>query len=428
MRGCPVRRFRSRWSALADRIEGATPAGRDRAVDALRALAIGGVVLGHWLVTALTTADGGLSGTSPLAYMPWLAPVSWVLQTLALFFLVGGQVAAPGYASARARGVPYGTWAGQRLGRLFRPVAAVLVLWTVVAGGMLLGGVAPDTVRTLVGLVLSPLWFLLVFAALTAATPLVARLNPLWPAAVVAGVDLWRFGFGGPEAIGWVSVAAGWLVPYTLGAAWSRGAFARRGPALLLLVGGAAATVSLVLWAGYPASMVGVPGAAVSNLNPPTLAAVAFGLAQCGLALLVREPLARYMARPRAWAKVALVNLSAMTVFLWHQTAMMAVTAVGLLVSADLPGLHTVPGSVGWIAARLLWLPVFTAALAVCWAAFRAYERPGRFGRPERPERPGRFGPAGPPRVPGAAPVAGARAVAARQTAVACPTPVKEAT
>ncbi len=405
-----MRRLRSRWAVLADRVEGATPAGRDRAVDALRALAIGGVVLGHWLVTALTTADGGLSGTSPLAYMPWLAPVSWVLQTLAVFFLVGGHVAASGYASARARGVPYGTWAGQRLGRLFRPVAAVLVLWTVAAGGMLLGGVALDTVRTLIGLVLSPLWFLLVFAALTAATPLVSRLHPLWPAAVVAGVDLWRFGFGGPEAIGWVNVAAGWLVPYTLGAAWSRGTFARRRPALLLLVGGAAATVSLVLWAGYPASMVGVPGAAVSNLNPPTLAAVAFGLAQCGLALLVREPLARYTARPRAWAKVALVNLSAMTVFLWHQTAMMAVTAVGLLVPADLPGLHTVPGSVGWIAARLLWLPVFAAALAVCWAAFRAYERPGR------------------PRTPGAAPVAGTRPVAARQTAVACPAPVKEAT
>ncbi|MFD3938451.1 acyltransferase [Streptomyces sp. NPDC058611] len=411
-----MRRLRSRWSVLADRIDGATPAGRDRAVDALRALAIGGVVLGHWLVTALTTADGGLSGTSPLAYMPWLAPVSWGLQTLAVFFLVGGHVAASGYASARARGIAYGTWAGQRLGRLFRPVAAVLVLWTVAAGGMLLGGVALDTVRTLVGLVLSPLWFLLVFAALTAATPLVVRLNPLWPAAVVAGADIWRFGFGGPEAIGWVNVAAGWLVPYTLGAAWARGAFARRGPALLLLGGGAAATASLVLWAGYPASMVGVPGAAVSNLNPPTLAAVAFGLAQCGLALLVREPLARAMARPGAWAKVALLNLSAMTVFLWHQTAMMAVTAVGLLVSADLPGLHTVPGSVGWIAARLLWLPVFAVALAVCWAAFRAYERPAR----HRP-------PAAPP-VAGTAPVAGARPVAARQTAVACPAPVKEAT
>ncbi|WP_405831251.1 MULTISPECIES: acyltransferase [unclassified Streptomyces] len=377
---------RARWSALATGIDAATPAGRDRSVDALRAFAILGVVLGHWLVTALTATDGRLSTTSPLAHMPWLAPVSWVFQTLAVFFLVGGHVAARGYAAARERQVSYGTWVGQRLGRLFRPVAAVLVLWTVVAGGMLVGGAELDTVRTLVKLVLSPLWFLLVFAALTAATPLVARLNPLWPLAVVAGVDVWRFGLGGPEWIGWVNVAAGWLVPFTLGAAWSRGAFARRRPALLLLGAGTVATVALVLWGGYPASMVGVPGATVSNLNPPTLAAAAFGLAQCGLALLVREPLARAMRRPSAWAKVALVNLSAMTVFLWHQTAMMAVTALGLLLSAELPGLHTVPDSVDWIAARLLWLPVFAAALTVCWAAFRAYERGGR-PKPEGPHR-----------------------------------------
>ncbi|MFD9104787.1 acyltransferase family protein, partial [Streptomyces virginiae] len=224
-----MRELRARWSALAAGIDAATPAGRDRAVDALRALAILGVVLGHWLVTSLTATDGGLHGTSPLAHLPWLAPVSWVFQTLAVFFLVGGHVAALGYASARERGVSYGAWVRQRLGRLFRPVAAVLVLWTVVAGGMLVGGAELDTVRTLVRLVLSPLWFLLVFAALTAATPLVARLGPLWPAAVVAGVDLWRFQLGGPEWIGWINVAAGWLVPFTLGAAWARGALARRG-------------------------------------------------------------------------------------------------------------------------------------------------------------------------------------------------------
>ncbi|MFF4578177.1 acyltransferase [Streptomyces sp. NPDC001389] len=371
-----MRDVRDRWAVLAERVDRATPAGRDRSVDALRALAILGVVLGHWLVTALTTDDGTLHGTSPLVHMPWLAPVSWVFQTLAVFFLVGGHVAAQGYASARARGVAYGAWVGQRLGRLFRPVAAVIALWAVVAGGLLLGGAEWDTVRTLLTLVWSPLWFLLVFSALTAATPLVVRLSPVWPLAVVAGVDAWRFGFGGPQWAGWVNVAAGWLVPYTLGAAWARGAFARRRGALFLLGGGAAATTALVLWGGYPASMVGVPGAAISNLNPPTLAAAAFGLAQCGLALLVREPLARVMRRPRTWAKVALLNLSAMTVFLWHQTSMMAVTALGLLVSTDLPGLHTVPGSAGWIAVRLLWLPVFAAALGVCWAAFRVHERP----------------------------------------------------
>ncbi|SCK08266.1 Acyltransferase family protein [Streptomyces sp. ScaeMP-e48] len=363
------------------RIEAATPPGRDRAVDALRALAILGVVGGHWLVTALVADSGTVRGASPLVYLPHLTPVSWVFQTLAVFFLVGGMVAAGSWASARKRGVPYGQWVGGRLARLFRPVAAVLVVWTLAAGAMLVSGVGEPTVFALAKLVWSPLWFLLVFAALTALTPLVARLHPLWPLAVVLHVDLVRFGLGGPSELGWINVVAGWLVPYCLGALVARGGLRGRRNSWALLLGGVAAAVSLVLWAGYPASMVGVPGGRISNLDPPSLAAVSFGLAQCGAALLLLGPLRRALRRPAAWAAVALVNLAAMTVFLWHQTAMIVVTASALLVAGEpLPGLHTVPDGVGWVVARLLWLPVFALALLVCWAAFRNHEQGGRKG------------------------------------------------
>jgi peptidoglycan/LPS O-acetylase OafA/YrhL len=67
---------------LARRIDAATPPQRDRAVDALRALAIAGVIGGHWLVTALVpgTSQHGtvLHDDSPLASMSalsglWLA-------------------------------------------------------------------------------------------------------------------------------------------------------------------------------------------------------------------------------------------------------------------------------------------------------------------------------------------------------------------
>ncbi|MFD8118783.1 acyltransferase family protein [Streptomyces microflavus] len=361
------------------RIEAATPPGRDRAVDALRALAILGVVGGHWLVTALVADSGTVRGASPLVYLPHLTAVSWVFQTLAVFFLVGGMVAAGSWASARKRGVPYGQWVGGRLARLFRPVAAVLVVWTLAAGAMLVSGVGEPTVLALAKLVWSPLWFLLVFAALTALTPLVTRLHPLWPLAVVLHVDLIRFGLGGPSELGWINVVAGWLVPYCLGALVARGGLRGRRNSWALLLGGAAAAVSLVLWAGYPASMVGVPGGRMSNLDPPSLAAASFGLAQCGAALLLLGPLRRALRRPAAWAAVALVNLAAMTVFLWHQTAMIVVTASALLVAGEpLPGLHTVPDGLGWVVARLLWLPVFALALLVCWAAFRNHEQGGR--------------------------------------------------
>ncbi|MCZ4118334.1 acyltransferase family protein [Streptomyces sp. H39-S7] len=363
---------------LVRRIGSATPPDRDRAVDALRALAILGVVLGHWLVTALVSDSGTVRGAGPLQHLPRLAPASWLFQTLAVFFLVGGHVGAKGYAAARARGTTYGRWLGARMARLFRPVAAFLLVWSVISGAMLVSGVGWDTVRTLVKLAVSPLWFLLVFAALTAATPLARRMHLLWPLVVVLYVDLVRFGFDGPARYGWINVAAGWLVPYCLGAAWARAGMPGRTTGWLLLAGGAAGTAGLVLWAGYPAAMVGVPGAAVSNLGPPTLAAVTFGLAQCGAALLLLGPLRRVLARPAAWAAVALVNLSAMTVFLWHQTAMMAVTATGLLAGAPLPGLHTEPDGPGWVLARLAWLPVFAVALLICWAAFRRWEQ----GRP----------------------------------------------
>ncbi|MFB6603622.1 acyltransferase [Streptomyces noursei] len=375
----------NRLRALTRQIDAATPAGRDRAVDALRACAILGVVLGHWLVTALVAKPGGagavgtLTGDSPLRHIPWLAPISWIFQTLAVFFLVGGHVAAKSYASAAKRGMGYGAWVRQRLIRLARPVAAVLGLWTVIGGTLLIFGAPPETVRALTKLVLSPLWFLLVFAGLTVVTPLVARLHWLWPLAAVMQVDLIRFGFGGPAWTGWINVIAGWLVPYCLGTAWTRGEYARPTSGLGLLIGGAAATTGLVQWGGYPASMVGVPGAEISNLNPPTLAAVTFGLAQAGLALLLREPLRRAMRRPCAWTAILLANLSAMTIFLWHQTAMMAVTSI-FLPLGTVPGLHTAPDSLGWALARLAWVPVFAGALAMCWAAFRMAEQPARAG------------------------------------------------
>jgi len=368
----------TRARGLAAKIDAATPAHRDRTVDALRALAIAGVILGHWLVTALVVTSSrtghGLHDESPLATMSYLTPVSWIFHTLAIFFLVGG------YAAARSYHGDYRSWLRKRLIRLSRPVALLVAVWVPLAAGLYLGGVSGSALHTVLTLVLDPLWFLGVFVVLTALTPLtvamVRRLGVLAaaiPMIIVAAADAVRFDLGGPSWVGWINVVAGWMVPYLLGIAWARGAFpGRRGPALLL-AGGAAATAALVLFAGYPASMVGVNGAHISNLNPPTLAVVTFGIAQTGLALLLREPLARLMRRPLAWAAIATVNLSAMTLFLWHQTAFLAVTMTALLIGR-LPGLHTAPSSAIWIAERLAWLPVFAIALAGLWLVFHRAE------------------------------------------------------
>jgi len=334
------------------------------------------------MVTALVVTKGahgsGVHDASPLATLPVLTPVSWVFQTLAIFFLVGGYSAATSF-----RG-DYRAWLVRRMTRLSRPVAFLAATWTLVAAGLIAAGVSWPTLHVLGTLVLDPLWFLGVFALLTAATPvavgLVSRFRAgaaLIPVAIVAGVDLVRFGLGDLAWLGWINVLAGWMVPYLLGIAWARGAFAGRKVPALMLGGGVAATAALVLWAGYPASMVGVNGAAISNLNPPTLAAVTFGIAQAGLALLLREPLARWMRRPLAWAAVAVTNLSAMTLFLWHQTAFITVTMLSSLFGR-LPGLQTAPSSLAWVAERLAWLPVFAVVLGVLWIVFHRAEQPRR--------------------------------------------------
>ena len=138
---------------IAARIDAATPASRDRSVDALRALAIAGVILGHWMVTALVATNGQATyDASPLAALPALTPMSWILQTLAIFFLVGG------YAAARSFRVSYRAWLGKRLERLSRPVAVLAGLWAITGSALYASGVSGRTLHVLLTLVLDPLW------------------------------------------------------------------------------------------------------------------------------------------------------------------------------------------------------------------------------------------------------------------------------
>ncbi|TMR01641.1 acyltransferase [Actinomadura soli] len=347
----------------------------------MRAFAISGVVLGHWLVTALVADGSGqhLRVTSPLKTMPNLTPISWVLQTLAVFFLVGGYAAAKGLRPGR----PWVPRLRHRLARFARPLPVLLIAWLPAAAVLRWAGFSADGVRTLIELVISPLWFLGVYVLLTAATPVIAavwaRLRLHGAALLVAAtalIDLGRFALDTPAWTGWATVLTGWLVPFYLGIGWADGALRSRRAGLVLLAGGAAATAGLVLVAGYPASMVGVPGAAVSNLSPPTLAAVSFGLAQTGLALLLHGPLTRWTRRARARAAISAARRASMTIFLWHQTALLTVTVGALLAFGSLPGLHTVPDQPEWVAERLAWLAVFAALLTALAAVVHRFEHP----------------------------------------------------
>jgi hypothetical protein len=378
------------------RLEAATPAHRDRTVDALRAFAIVGVVAGHWLVSAIVSDPARLvawHGASPLRDAPALIPATWVLQTLGLFFFAGGYAAtraarsgaAHGARSGVARAAGSSTARGARSGlsarfaRLARPVAVLAAVWLPAWLLLKVTGAPENTLHVVSSLLVHPMWFLLVYLVLTAGAPVLraaaARFGPwsLLPSiALVAAGDVWRH----PDSASWlhpVATVAGWAAPYLLGIALAAGVLPRRA-GLVLLPAGVAVGAALVLLAGYPASAVGVPGDGWSNLDPPSLFALALASAQIGVFLLVRDRLAAWLRRPAVWAPVAVLNLSAMTVFCWHQSALLLVTFAGLL-AGPLPGLLGEPAGV-WPLYRLLWLPVFALTLAGLCSMFHRWERP----------------------------------------------------
>ncbi|MEU9864294.1 acyltransferase [Streptomyces sp. NPDC047971] len=370
-------------SALAARIEARTPAHRDRAIDGLRALALLAVPTGHWLLGGFTlSSDGALHNASPLGTFGGLAPVSWILQMLGIFFLVGGYASVLSY---RKRKGSTGDWLKGRLARLGRPVLGVTAVWAVLLPLLHYGfGVPGDTLRTASTLVIQPLWFVGVYTVVTALTPLcvrAARRAGVWAAAPllasVAVVDLLRYGPYADAVPSWLSllnILPGWLFAYQLGVSWGEGRVTRR-HAWGLLLGGAALFAALLLAFGYPASMVGVPGEARTNSHPPSLLVLALAAAQSGAAILLRDRLGRLLRRPALWAPVVVVNLSAMTILCWHQTAMLA-AAIPASYAGEVAGLVGAPDTVGWILARLAWMPLFAGLLVLIGRYARGFESP----------------------------------------------------
>jgi hypothetical protein len=230
---------------------------------------------------------------------------------------------------------------------------------------------APQSTRHLVeSLVTHPLWFLLAYLVLTALSPLLVKDGPwlVLPAVAFVAVSY------ALRLTAWCAplvVPVGWAVPYLLGIALAQDRL-RRAAGPLLLGLGVAGGATLVLAFGYPASAVGVPGDTFSNLDPPSLFAVALASAQIGLFLLVRPELTRILKHSVVWVPVALLNLAAMTIFLWHQTALLLVTFAGLLAGRP-AGLLDAPDG-GWPLDRLRWLPVFALVLVVLVAVFHRFE------------------------------------------------------
>jgi hypothetical protein len=333
------------------------------------------VAVGHWLVVVPTFENGRFDGVNALETVPLMGQLTWIFQVMPLFFAVGGFAGAASWRSARRRRTPYPVWLRGRLVRLLRPTLVLFGVWIAVTAAGRMVGADAELMELLGFLVVVPVWFLAVYVVVTALVPAflsaherggVAVLAVLGVAAVlVDGVRL----AGGPEPVTYLNFFFVFLLAQQLGFFWADGRVARP---LWWLAGGLAALWLATHVGPYPVSMVGVPGEELANNAPPTVCLIALGVAQVGAAIAAR-PFLEAMLRRRSVQVAALaLNLNAMTILLWHFSAL-AVAALVLLPLGVVPVFAD--GTASWWLVRVASVVVLAPILAVLVAVVGRFER-----------------------------------------------------
>ena len=357
----------------------ATPPDRNRAVDAYRAIAMIAVTAGHWAATSATLDEAGaLHGGNALEHAPDLAWITWVFQVMPLFFCVGGFASAMSLdAHARNGDARRRDWVAQRLRRMLAPTVVLATCWTgLLAVGALTGTFAVVGAGAVAAAI--PLWFLANYTIDTAVAPFLLprfRTHPALVvgalAAVIVTVDrLVAAGIGELAIVNWV---AGWLLFQVVGFAWRDGRLPSTRPLGAIAAGLWVTTVAAVAYGPWPTTMVHVPGVDHSPTHPPSIALMLYGLATCATAVSLAPLVDRWLAsRPKAWAAVVAGNAGAMTVYLWHMTAMVGAVVV-LWAGGWLP---TAPvGTTAWWVEKIPLTAIALGLLFVAVASVGAVER-----------------------------------------------------
>jgi fucose 4-O-acetylase-like acetyltransferase len=356
----------------------ATSAGRDRYVDFLRVLSLGLVVVGHWLATLVWWEEGAVRGENGLNVLPEMWPLTWLFQVMPLFFFVGGFANRKSYESAVRRGGGYAAYVTSRLQRLLIPTLVFLAVGLTIAIGLDVAGLMDETLRPAARVVTLPLWFLGVYLMVVALAPPMLALHRRVGARLVVGmvgaavvVDMVRFALD-VDDFGHINYALVWLAVHQLGFLYADGVLHRWAAALS--TAGAATLMGLVAWGPYPASLVGISGSEIDNMNPPTLVILALAATQVGVALLVRHPVSRWLGRVRPWAVVVVLNRRVMTMFLWHLAAILPTIAVIYPLGFPQPE----PGSLQFWLLRPIWIVLQIPVLVGMVLLFGRFETVGR--------------------------------------------------
>ncbi|MFI6453370.1 acyltransferase [Streptosporangium amethystogenes] len=356
------------------------PAGRDPFIDVLRVFGMALVVLQHWSMPVLSFADGRITTGNALATgNGWM--ITWISQVMPLVFFAGGAAGAISRRAAVRRGDATPAWLATRLRRLAWPVVPLAAVWLPLPHLLLTLGMPEQPVMTASRLAGQLLWFLAIYLVAVALTPPMLRLNMAYgwrvPATLAAGavaVDLLRF-TSGLDLAGLPNIVLIWLAVHQLGFLYADGLLGR--PWVLALAGYGLAA-ALVTFGPYPLSMIGMPGAAVSNMAPPTLALLSVGVGQIGLALALRRWIVSFAEWPGVSRALGWAGGRMMTLYLWHMSALFVIVSmvvVGMGVSTP------EPGTSAWVSGWPHWLLMLTLAMWPLLRGLARFETPPS-GRP----------------------------------------------
>ncbi|MGW2827261.1 acyltransferase family protein [Streptomyces sp. NPDC001443] len=360
--------------------------GRDRYVDFLRAWAILLVVGGHWLITALVREpDGEIRAPELLATVPWTQWLTLVFQIMPLFFLAGGYAASGSWGRARAAGGTVGWWVRQRVLRLLLPAAVYSVLVLCALGVCEAVGVDRGTLALVGWAMAMQFWFLPVYLLLSALTPALHAAHRRWGLLVPVGLgatavvtDVLAVGLHVP-VVGLLDYLLVWGVAYQLGFCWRDGepggersglrgglSSGRRRVPAVMAVCGTLAFVALVRFGPFPVSLILVTGQTPNNTDPPSVAMLAWAVAQVGWCLLAAPSVRRMLERGPVWRVVRPVGAVGMTLYLWHMLPVL-VAAAAFYLTGVAP--RPTVGSLAWWGWRVPWLLVLGVVLmGVVWA------------------------------------------------------------
>lgn len=349
-----------------------SPAPRDAAIDLVRAVCLVVVVALHAFMAGIAVVDGEIAVTNVVIGQAWFAPVSWIVQIMPIFFIVGGFAGITQWRRMRDRGESAVSFVTGRLRRLAVPAIAAFAVIGVGLTVALMAGVSPDLVGELGFRMAQPMWFLGVYLGATALVPLLSRCHERAPRVTlgmlvlgVVAVDALRMGTG-IAGLGFLNLAFVWLAMQQLGFWWADGRLAVMSPRRLVM----GLSASLIVLAGLFASGAYSPDM-YENLNPPTICLVVLGAAQLFALALAAPRLRQVAARPHVAAAVDAIGSRSMTVYLWHMPALVLVAA--LLFASGVP--FPDPLSPLWWATRPAWILSVCVATVLLVLVAQRFER-----------------------------------------------------